>query len=128
MEAPMSRLRMERRRKLINFTPVYDVHTSTLLGYLGDLTLKGSLLVSEKPVETGRTLTLAIEFRDTPEASPSMHMIISARVAWCKLEDRHTYYNVGMEFLEMTKQNRDIIEKILEKYEIVRQKPKPAGE
>ncbi|MBI5954570.1 MAG: PilZ domain-containing protein [Chloroflexi bacterium] len=124
----MSRLRMERRRKLINFTPVYDVHTSTVLGYLGDLTLKGALMVSEKPVETGRTLTLAIEFRDTPETSPSMHMIISARVAWCKLEDHHTYYNVGMEFLEVTKQNRETIEKVLEKYEIVHKRPKPGNE
>ena len=120
----MSKLRMERRRKIMTFTPVNDVHTNVLLGYLGDLTLKGALMVSEKPVETGRILTLAIEFRESPEKSPSTHMIISARVAWCKLEDRHTYYNVGMEFLEVTKQNKQIIEAVLEKYEVSRKKPK----
>jgi len=127
-EAPMSKLRMERRRKVMTFTPVHDVHTNILLGYLGDLTLKGALMVSEKPVETGRTLTLAIEFRDTPESSPSAHMIISARVAWCKLEERRTYYNVGMEFLEITEQDKQVIEAILEKHEFSRKMPKKDGE
>ena len=120
----MSKLRMERRRKLMTFTPVHDVHTNTLLGYLGDLTLKGALMVSEKPVEAGRTLTMTIEFHETPDKSPAMHMIISARVAWCKLEEHRTYYNVGMEFLDMTKQNKQLVEKILEKYEISHKKLK----
>ena len=120
----MSRLRMERRRKVVTFMPVYDVHTNILMGYLGDLTLKGTLMVSEKPVEVGRILTVVIELRETPDASPIMHMIISARVAWCKLEEHRTYYNVGMEFLEVTKQNKQVIETILEKYEINRKKPK----
>jgi len=108
----------------MTFTPVYDVHTNTLLGYLGDLTLRGALMASEKPVEVGRTLTVAVEFHETPESSPSVHMIISARVAWCKLEERHTFYNVGMEFLDITEQDKQAIEVILEKYEISRKTPK----
>ena len=120
----MSRLRMERRRKLMTFTPVHDVRRNTLLGYLGDLTPKGALMVSEKPVEVGRTLTVTIEFHEAPDKSPAMHMIVSARVAWCKLEDRHTYYNVGLEFLDMTKQNSQMVEKVLEKYEISHKKSK----
>ena len=120
----MSRLRMERRRKLMTFTPVHDVHTNTLLGYLGDLTQKGALMVSEKPVEVGQTLTMTIEFHETPDTSPVMHMIVSARVAWCKLEDHHTYYNIGMEFLDLTKQNRQMVEAVLEKYEISRKASK----
>lgn len=120
----MSKLRMERRRKVMTFTPVYDVHTNILLGYLGDLTLKGALMVSEKPVETGRTLTMAVEFRETPETPPFVHMIISTRVAWCRLEEHRTYYNVGMEFLEITEQDKQAIEAVLEKYEISRKMPK----
>ena len=120
----MSRIRMEKRRKVMTFTPVHDVHTNTLLGYLGDLTLKGALMLSERPVEIGQTLTMAIEFRDAPETSPSTHMIISARVAWCKLEEHHTHYNTGLEFLEMIEQNKKVIEAVLEKYEISRKMPK----
>jgi hypothetical protein len=124
MEAAMSKLRMERRRKLMTFTPVHDVHTNTLLGYLADLTPKGALMVSEKPVEAGKILTMTIEFHETPDSSPVMHMITSARVAWCKLEEHHTYYNIGMEFVDLTKQNSQMVEKVLEKYEISHKKLK----
>jgi hypothetical protein len=120
----MSRLRMERRRKVMTFTPVYDVHTNILLGYLGDLTLKGALMVSEKPVKAEQVLTLMIEFHEIPKTSPFTHIIISARVAWCKLEEHGTYYNTGMEFLEVLEQNKRVIEAILEKYEFSCKMPK----
>lgn len=120
----MSKIRMERRRKVMDFTPVLDVHTNTPLGYLGDLTMKGALLVSEKPIQPGQTLTMAIEFRDSPDKPPSKHMIVSAQVAWCKLEERHTYYNVGMEFIDMLESNKQMIDAILQKYEFSRRMPK----
>jgi len=120
----MSKIRMERRRKVMDFTPVVDVHTNTPLGYLGDLTLKGALMISENPTEPGQTLTVAIEFRETPDAPPSKHMIVSARVAWCKLEEHRTYYNIGLEFVDLLEQNRQMIEAILQKYEFSRRMPK----
>ena len=118
----MSKLRMEKRRKVMTFTPVYDLHANILMGYLGDLTLKGALMVSEKPVETDRTLTLAIEFRKSSE-KPATRMTIPARVAWCKQDEHRTYYNTGMEFLEMTEQNKKMIEAILEKLQFSRKMP-----
>jgi hypothetical protein len=121
----MSRLRMERRRKIMTFAPVHNVRTNILLGYLEDLTLKGALMVSEESIEVGRTLTAAIEFREKPELPSFAHMIVSARVAWCRLEEHHTYFNVGMEFLEMPEKNKQAIEEVLEKYEISRKRSKP---
>jgi c-di-GMP-binding flagellar brake protein YcgR len=118
----MSKLRMEKRRKVMTFTPVYDLHANVLLGYLGDLTLKGALMVSERPVEVNRTLNLAIEFRETSEV-PATRMTIPARVAWCRQEERQTYYNIGMQFLEMTEQNKKVIEAILEKHQFSRKMP-----
>ena len=119
----MSKLRMEQRRKVMTFTPVYDLQTNVLLGYLGDLTLKGALMVSEEPVETGRLLTLAIEFRKASEKPSKQRMNIPARVAWCKLEERRTYYNTGLEFQEMSEQNKKGIESILKKYQFSRDMP-----
>jgi c-di-GMP-binding flagellar brake protein YcgR len=118
----MSKLRMEKRRKVMTFTPVYDLHANILLGYLGDLTMKGALMVSEKPVEIDRTLTLAIEFRKTSEI-PAKRMTIPARVAWCKQEEHRTYYNTGLEFQEVTEQNKKVIEEILKMYQFSREMP-----
>jgi len=118
----MSKLRMIKRRKILTFTPVYDSHANILLGYLGDLTLKGALMVSEKPVEVDRTMTLAIEFRKTSE-KPAKRMTFLARVAWCKQEEHRTHYNTGLEFQDMTEQNIKAIETILKKYVFSREMP-----
>jgi hypothetical protein len=118
----MSKLRMEKRRKLLTFTPVYDLNANIILGYLGDLTLKGALLVSEKPVEAGQTLTLSIEFRKTSE-EPASRMIFFARVAWCKQEEHRTYYNTGLEFVSLTDQEIKKIEAVLDKYQFNREMP-----
>lgn len=118
----MSKLRMEKRRKVLTFTPVYDQDASILLGYLGDLTLKGALLISEEPIKIDQILTLEIEFRKTSE-KPASRMIVSVRVAWCKQEEHRTYFNTGLEFQGMTEQNHRAIEAILEKYQFSHEMP-----
>jgi hypothetical protein len=118
----MSKVRMIKRRKVLTFTPVYDLHAKVLVGYLGDLTLKGGLLISEKPLEIDQTLSLGIEFRTSSE-KPSSGITIPARVAWCKLEARRTYYNTGLEFLVVSNENKKAIEAVLEKYQFTREMP-----
>ena len=118
----MSELRMERRRKVLNFTPVYDQGEDVLLGYLGDLTLRGALMISEIPIPTDQTLTLGIEFRKSA-VKPVKRTVIPARVAWCKHEDRRTYFNTGLEFLELSEKDQKAIAAILKKYEFSRKMP-----
>jgi Tfp pilus assembly protein PilZ len=118
----MSEQRKEERKILITFTPVYDLQKNNLLGYLGDLTLQGAMLVGNKPVEVNKKLTLAIEFHETPEI-PATRMILPARVAWCRHEETSAYYNTGVEFLELTDQNKKVIEAILERYQFRRDMP-----
>ena len=119
----MSDTRKEKRKKVITFTPVYDLGDDILLGYLGDLTTSGALLVSEKPIRIGRTLNLSVEFREASEVPADARIIIPARVVWCKLELHQTYYATGLEFFEVTSENEKIIEDMLEKYEFSRKMP-----
>jgi hypothetical protein len=119
----MSKIRMINRRKVLTFTPVYDLHAKILLGYLGDLTLKGGLLISEKPIELDQTLSLGIEFYIT-DGKPPSRIIIPARVAWCKLEEHRTYYNTGMEFIVVSDENQKVIAEVLEKFQFTSDMPK----
>ena len=118
----MSKLRMIKRRKVLTFTPVYDFHAKILLGYLGDLTLKGALMVSETPVEIDQTLTVAIEFRISSEKPPTQ-ITTPVRVAWCKLEEHRTYYNTGLEFIMVSDENQKVIAEVLEKFQFNREMP-----
>jgi hypothetical protein len=118
----MSEQRKEERKILTTFTPVYDLDKNMLLGYLADLTILGAMLVGNKPMEINRQLTLAIEFHETPEI-PATRMTIPVRVAWCKHEEHSNYYNTGVEFLELTKQNKMVIEAILQRYQFRKDLP-----
>ncbi|MCE9647799.1 MAG: PilZ domain-containing protein [Chloroflexi bacterium] len=102
--------RKESRKKLVAFTPISDMTDGKLLGYVGDLTLKGLMVIGEKPVEIDRHLMLGLELL-------SMHITISARAAWCKRDGDTSYYMTGFEFLNVSPENLKIIKQILDRYE-----------
>jgi hypothetical protein len=118
----MDEHRRNERKKLIAFTPVYDAHQKTLLGYLGDLSMHGAMLIGERLVEADQQITLVIDFPETP-LFPAKRVQIPARVAWCRHEKNPYYYNTGVEFLEMDEENKEVIEAILERYQFHRETP-----
>ena len=119
----MSKLRMERRSQVLTFTPLYDVHDDSHLGYVADLTTKGALLISENPMDVNRVLTVGIEFREKSEIPSEDRIELPVRVAWCKMDDFQTHYNIGLEFLDVTDRNKVVIHDILKKYPFHLQRP-----
>jgi hypothetical protein len=113
----MSIERKESRKKLMTFTPVYDVLHKTLLGYVGDLTLQGVMVIGEKSVEVGKHLTLGIEFSENLPEISAMRVAISARAAWCRPDESPQYFNIGFEFIEVSPENTKIIDAILERFQ-----------
>lgn len=112
----MSELRKDERKKMVAFMPVYELHQNRLIGYLGDLTLQGALVVGETALEVGKRMTLGIEFRPTPE-TPLTRMVFTVRVAWSRQEGNNRECNNGVEFIELSKEKKELIEAILERYQ-----------
>ena len=115
----MTNLRKTDRVKALTFTTVYDLHGHKLLGFLGDLTLQGAMVVGEKSVATNRDITLEIEIQGATEI-PGGRLTIPAHVAWCKPEEDTAYFHTGFEFIELTEQNQKIIEMLVTKYKFSR--------
>ena len=112
----MHERRKEKREKMTAFTPVYDEHPRTLLGYLADLTLMGVMVTGEKPLKVNKSGILAIEFPDKLEISPS-RITIPARVARCVPDETNPqYYNIGFEFTEVKPEQEKVIKAILRRY------------
>lgn len=116
----MDEHRKNERKKLISFTTVQDAHKKTLLGYLADLSMQGAMLVGEKLMEVDTKITLVINFPATAETS-ARHVIIPARVAWRRHEEKTQYFNTGFEFQEIDPQDKEFIETILERYQFRRE-------
>ena len=108
----MSERRKELRRKLMAFTPVYQAGHSTLLGYLGDLTLQGAMLVSENPQDLKRQLTLVIEF----PGDSAQHMTIPVRVVRCEKDKSPRSFLIGCEFTQVSPEQAELIQSLLDRY------------
>lgn len=108
--------RVEPRRKLMAFTPVYDLHPRFLMGYLGDMTLKGALIIGTNLVTVNKETTLEIQFPSDTPGIPVLKAIIPARIAWCRQDESPQYYNIGVQFTEVTPENEDLVVRILERY------------
>ena len=114
----MDSKRKELRKKLLKFTPVYNLRSKSLLGYVGDLTLKGAMVSGEKSVEADTHIILGIEFPEAPPVMTPVRVVIPSRVAWCRRDaDNPQDYNIGFEFTEMSTENSAVIEAILERYQ-----------
>lgn len=108
--------RIEPRRKLMAFTPVYDLHPRFLMGYLGDMTLRGALVIGTSMVTVKKETTLEIQFPSELPGVPVLQAIIPARIAWCRQDESPQYYNIGVEFTEVTPDNESLLVHILQRY------------
>jgi c-di-GMP-binding flagellar brake protein YcgR len=99
------------------FTTVRDKNRGVLLGYLGNLTFHGLLVIGEKPLEVGSQTSLDIEFPDELPGTPTRRMVVSARVARC-VQDQESLrdYNIGFEFIDIEPEHTQAIQSLLERY------------
>jgi hypothetical protein len=55
----MRERRKQERKSLMAYTQVFDLYGGFLLGYLGDLTLKGAMMISERAYPKDTEITLS---------------------------------------------------------------------
>jgi c-di-GMP-binding flagellar brake protein YcgR len=112
----MSDRRQETRRRFTAFTPVFDLHPRVLLGYLGDLNMRGALVVGNKLTTIDKETILEIIFPSEMADISVIPVTIPARIAWCRPDEQLQSYNIGVEFTEVTPLHKELIQQILERY------------
>jgi hypothetical protein len=112
----MTDRRQEARRRFAAFTPVYDLRPRMLLGYLGDLNLRGALIIGTKLITINKETVLEIIFPGELADITVIPVTIPARIAWCRPDERSGSYNIGVEFTEMTSLHKDLIQQLLARY------------
>jgi Tfp pilus assembly protein PilZ len=119
----MKERRKQERKSLVAYTQVFDLYGGGfLLGYLSDLTVKGAMVIGEKPLETNTEITLAIEIPELPNIK-AIRMTVPARVVWCEQDISPQFFNIGFEFKEVTDEQKGMIETIIKEYEFRRDTP-----
>lgn len=118
---------MDERRKLdrkylIVYSRVFERNLGKMLGYLGDLSLSGAMIISEHPQTVNSVLPLRFDLPDLQLFSVGQ-LDIAARVAHCDPDINPAFYNIGFEFLDVSPEEKEIIEKMMDAYEFRREFP-----
>lgn len=114
--------RRQPRTDLMSYSQVYDLSDGRLIGYLGDITLLGAMVISDHPIKENQNLSISIELPELPDTHEAS-MIISVRVAYCHQDISPDYFNLGLEFNTTTDKQRAIIQAVMDNYEFRRQSP-----
>ncbi len=114
------------RKYLIIFSRVFERTLGKLLGYLSDLSESGGMIISEEPMQVGTTISLRLDLPD-PKIFHAHSLHLDARVARCDPDLSPAFYDIGLAFLDMTPENKIIIQRMMEVYEFHRDEDAPGG-
>ena len=118
----MQERRKQPRKDLMSYSQVYDLHDGKLIGYLGDLTPLGAMVISDQRVKIDIELMISVQLPELPNIKDET-MTLPVRVAWCRPDLSPDYFNIGMEFKTVSDKQKAIIESVIENYEFRRQTP-----
>jgi c-di-GMP-binding flagellar brake protein YcgR len=121
-EAAMDERRKLERKYLIVYSRVFERNLGNMLGYLGDLSMSGAMIISEQPQTVNSVLPLRLDLPDL-QLFNAGQLDISARVAHCEPDINPAFYNIGFEFLDVSSGQKEVIEKMMDAYEFRREIP-----
>lgn len=107
------------RRYLIIYSRVFDQTLGKLLGYLSDLSESGAMIISEEPMTVDSVVPLRFDLPD-PKIFQTHNLMITARVAHCVTDISPDFYDIGLEFLEVTQEKKNVLLKMMDVYEFRR--------
>jgi len=110
----MEEKRVLKRRHIMFYSRVFDRKTGSLLGYLGNLTHGGAMIISEEALEVDEIY----QFRmDLPtDMYPKPILSFEATSVWCRPDIDPRFYDTGLEFIDLPPDDLAIIDQINEDY------------
>ncbi|MBI5933633.1 MAG: PilZ domain-containing protein [Chloroflexi bacterium] len=114
------------RKYLIIFSRVFERTLGKLLGYLSDLSESGGMIISEEPMQVGTTVSLRLDLPD-PKIFHAHNLQLEARVARCDPDLSPAFYDIGIEFLDVTPEKKILIQRMMEVYEFHREDEPSSG-
>ena len=122
METTVDERRKLDRKYLIVYSRVFERNLGKMLGYLGDLSLSGAMIISEQAQTVDSVLALRFDLPDLQLFSVGQ-LDIDARVAHCEPDINPAFYNIGFEFQDVTPEKKAILGKMMDAYEFRRELP-----
>jgi hypothetical protein len=104
------------RKYLVIYSRVFDRQSGNILGYLGDMTPQGAMIIGEHRIEPGANMELRFDLPELLELKKD-HLDIGAQSIWCRPDVDPSFVNTGFQFLELQPEDLKIVEMLIDLYE-----------
>ena len=118
----MHERRKQPRKDLMSYSQVFDLYNGKLIGYLGDLTQMGAMVIAEEPMSVDTTLTISIQLPELPKIKAT-RVALPVRVAYCHKDVSPEYFNIGLQFKLVTDHQKIVIDAVIQNYQFRRSTP-----
>jgi len=110
----MGEYRKLERRHIMFYSRVFNRKTGEILGYLGNITPEGAMVISENPLETDALYSLAMSIPEDLYGKSTL--TFEAQSVWCKPDIDPNFYNTGFRLLDLAEDDIAIVNQIIEDY------------
>jgi hypothetical protein len=91
---------------------VLDEASGEVLGQVGNLTIEGVMICSDRPLEIDRLYSLQIELPDEVDGRSRLNLL--ARSLWCQRAGIPAHYATGLELLNLEEADKRVIELLIQ--------------
>jgi len=103
-----------KRQHIMFYSRVFDRTDGAFIGYLGNLTPDGAMVIGESELETQKEFQLRI---DLPEDIYDKAVLnLKARSAWCKQDIDPNFFTIGFSLHDVSPEDIGIITEIISDY------------
>ncbi len=110
----MDERRTLKRQHIMFYSRVFDRQTGAFMGYLGNLTESGTMIISEEALEADKVYNLRIDLPEDIYGQPILNL--TARSVWCQRDIDPNFYNIGFELRDVSDKDSEVISQIIDDY------------
>jgi hypothetical protein len=103
----MDERRKLKRRHIMFYARIFDRKTGKLLGYLGNITTEGIMVISDMPIKINENHKLRMDLPEYIYLKPVIHF--QGRSMWCKSDIDPSFYNTGFRLMNISPEDQSII-------------------
>ncbi|MCG8672118.1 MAG: PilZ domain-containing protein [Pseudomonadales bacterium] len=100
------------RRHLIYYLRVFNRDDNQLLGNLVDISTRGIMLVSDKPLAPNKRFHLRMVLPETLEGSREVEF--EAETRWCQNDANKDFYDTGFELIDPNNSFLEAVDKLID--------------
>lgn len=102
------------RFKTSGYYLVYDTTTDELIGRVVNLSLEGTMLISDHPIDVPTRLSCRMPLLESIDGQNTINFTLESR--WSKKNDKFDWHESGFKFVEISDLDRKLIGKLMESW------------